>query len=116
VILTRRGFLRTLGAAGAAIALGVDLEEILHPGRVIFLPAGTPNGAMLGAWYAKHLADVMRASVEHANRVRLMHARVVPAYMADDWFPVRLHTRESVFDSLQSSKLFTPAQRRELLG
>jgi hypothetical protein len=36
VILTRRGFLR--GLLPAAVAAPVLLEELLHPGRMFFLP------------------------------------------------------------------------------
>lgn len=41
--MNRRGFLQLLGAAGAMVATGLTLEELLAPEKTIFLPSVAPQ-------------------------------------------------------------------------
>ena len=70
MILTRRNFLRAIIPAAAAAP--ILLEELLHPGRVFFLPpaAGWRVNSLGGYLYSQELSKVLRQSLQPLVRFR----------------------------------------------
>lgn len=87
--MNRRGFLQLLGAAGAMVATGLSLEELLAPEKTIFLPApqelvlapavikiGAPNLFIPSPW-SNEILTVYKNNLVLANLLNRKYTRNV---------------------------------------